>query len=125
MNQYDWNIYRCHNMACIQVGHDLRVDSGINNPHCAICGDLLSKIDVPTMEPVCPIQDDDEPWPEEDGGDEDDVNEWMRCRDGIDNAEIALKGFCDEIGADVTKGRIQEICRSLQDLVHTHYGMGD
>jgi hypothetical protein len=53
------------------------------------------------------------------------VTEWMRCRDGIDTAEIALKGFCDEIGANMTKGRIQALCRELQDLVHTHYGMGD
>jgi hypothetical protein len=53
------------------------------------------------------------------------VTEWMRCRDGIDKAEIALKGFCDSIGADVTKSRVQELCRELQSLIHTFHGLGD
>ena len=55
----------------------------------------------------------------------DGVLEWMRCRDGIDTAEIALKGFCQEIGANVTEGQIADICRKLQTLVHSHYGLGD
>ena len=55
----------------------------------------------------------------------DDVVEWMRCRDGIDTAEIALKGFCQEIGANIIEGKVADICRQLQNLVHTHYGLGD
>jgi hypothetical protein len=73
----------------------------------------LSPLKVPTKA----IEDDPDP--------DNEVNEWMRCRDGIDKAEIALKGFCDEIGAEVTKSRISELCRTLQDLVHTHYELGD
>jgi hypothetical protein len=107
----------------MQVGHDLRVAVGIINPHCAVCGEVLAslagaieKSEMPTMEPVnCDLNE----------VALDEVDEWFRCRDGIDKAEISLKGFCDEIGADMTKSRISDLCRELQDMLHTHYGLGD
>jgi hypothetical protein len=80
--------------------------------------DLADTIDADILKNVIALANDD-PDPVNE------VNEWMRCRDGIDKAEIALKGFCDEIGAEVTKSRIAELCRTLQDMIHTHYELGD
>lgn len=137
MKSTDWSIYRCNNTACMQVGHDLRVAVGISNPHCAVCGESLSPLagaiedsEMPTMKK---FEDDPDPDAKDkvtiptierlDPGD--DVAEWMRCRDGIDKAEIELRGFCDVIGADVTKSRFQELCRELQNMIHTYYNLGD
>jgi hypothetical protein len=53
------------------------------------------------------------------------VTEWIRMRDTIDDAEIALKGICQEIGANFIEGNVAEVCRKLQDLVHQHHGLGD
>lgn len=53
------------------------------------------------------------------------VTEWARMRDGIDDAEIALKGFCQEIGANMLEDKIRTICRKLQDLVYQYHGLGD
>ena len=53
------------------------------------------------------------------------VTEWIRMRDAIDDAEIALKGICQEIGASIIEGQITAACRNLQDLIHQHHGLGD
>ena len=53
------------------------------------------------------------------------VTEWLRMRDTIDDAEILLKGICQEIGAGIIESKISSACRNLQDLVHQHHGLGD
>lgn len=58
-------------------------------------------------------------------GGHNEVTEWIRMRDTIDDAEIALKGICQEIGASIIEGKIAAACRNLQDLIHQHHGLGD
>jgi hypothetical protein len=133
---------RCNNPECHNVGNDMLIRLtdievfGEKFPDCITCGGPLSRV-----EPLKKFEDDPDPdakdkirigpiteasWPGDlKPGAFNEVNEWMRCRDGIDKAEIALKGFCDEIGAEVTKSRITELCRTLQDMIHTHYELGD
>jgi hypothetical protein len=125
------------------------VIGGEKPPNCIVCGWTLSPLSgaiedkdpgMPTIERIEPLKFEDDPDPDAKDrvkmsdkmfkfsvSDEyiNGVNEWMRCRDGIDKAEIALKGFCDEIGAEVTKSRIADLCRELQDMIHTHYELGD
>jgi len=53
------------------------------------------------------------------------VLEWTRVRDGIDDAVIALKGYCDELGATHMADKVQYIYRKLQDIAYTKFNMGD
>jgi len=53
------------------------------------------------------------------------VVEWTRVRDGIDDAVIALKGYCDELGATHMSDKVQYIYRKLQDIAYTKFNMGD
>jgi len=53
------------------------------------------------------------------------ILEWNRMRDVVDDAEIALKGICQEVGASIIEGKIAAACRNLRDLIHTYHGLGD
>ena len=53
------------------------------------------------------------------------VLEWTRVRDGIDDAVIALRGYCDELGATHMEDKVQYIYRKLQDIAYTKFNMGD
>jgi len=54
-----------------------------------------------------------------------DILEWNRVRDGIDDSVIALKGYCDELGATHIADKVQYIYRKLQDIAYTKFNMGD
>jgi len=130
-----WNLHTCTHVDCMAAGNNIRVIVEISDPHCAICGRSMSLtnairtvVDDPfdaSGQAIADAIDKDILAEVVEAAEVDEVNEWMRCRDGIDTAEIALKGFCDEIGAEVTKSRITDLCRELQDMIHTHYGLGD
>jgi len=65
---------------------------------------------------------DDQPLPD---GYMSEVVEWTRVRDGIDDAVIALKGYCDELGASAISDKVQYLYRKLQDIAYTKFNMGD
>jgi hypothetical protein len=53
------------------------------------------------------------------------VVEWGRMRDVIDEAELSLRAICQEVGASVIEAKISAACRNLQDIIHKHHGLGD
>lgn len=141
-------MFRCTKFGCIAIGHDIqkkdarmKLGSGcIPIMICKHCHTEMEEIRGPlemrdweTFEPRGQhLGVVDQPLPDHfrakgpyEAEVDDDVIEWTRVRDGIDDAVIALKGYCDELGATHMADKVQYIYRKLQDIAYTKFNMGD
>ena len=144
-------MFRCIKFGCIAIGKDvkkeealMRVGGGGLIPNSMICrhchsdmeeivdpsdkdgfmGDMFGLHEGKMVEKCIEAGKilDAQPLPDEYMSD---VLEWTRVRDGIDDAVIALKGYCDELGASAISDKVQYLYRKLQDIAYTKFNMGD
>jgi len=104
-------IFRCENKDCKEVGNDYQAPDVIQYQVCYSCGDTMTFVPKIGFSPS-ELQYED-------------ITEFMRVRDKINELSIELRGICDDHGALICEQHILEATRSLQTIIYNHYNVGD